>query len=115
MISQFISEDKIKEKCEILTNDPELIQKYNRIIEDNSPLFSTYAYDIGKHPNTGKDYRFNYRVRGEATPYISKFIPVNDLKRPAATEIVNKLTKHGIIKRMCFPWASALVWVSKAR
>ena len=40
---------------------------------------------------------------------------MNDLKRNAATEIVNKLTEHGIIKRMCSPWASSLVWVSKAR
>ena len=40
---------------------------------------------------------------------------MNDLKQNAATEIVNKLTEHGIIKRMCSPWASSLVWVSKAR
>ena len=77
-------------------------------------MFSTHAYDIGrcKNPDTGKE--FSYRVRGEASPYISKFIPVNDLKRNNATEIVNKLTEHGIIKHMCSPWASASVCVSKA-
>ena len=46
LIGQFISEDKIKDRCEMLTSDPELIQKYNKIIEDNSPLFSAHAYDI---------------------------------------------------------------------
>ena len=93
-----------------------MIQKYNNIIKDNSPLFSTHTYDIGrcKNPDTGKEYRFSCRVRGEATPYISKFIPVNDLIRNAATELVNKLTEHSIIKRMCSPRASSSVWVSKA-
>ena len=51
VISQFTSEDKIKDKCKILTDDPKLIQKYNRIIEDNSALFSTHAYDIGRCKN----------------------------------------------------------------
>ena len=60
-------------------------------------------------------YKFNYKLKGEVTPYILKFISVNDLKRPAATEIVNKLAEHSIIKRMCSPWASASVWVSKAK
>ena len=80
-------------------------------------MFSTHAFDIGtcKNPQTGQVYKFSYRLKGEVTPYISKFIPVNDLKRPAATEIVNKLTEHGIIKRMSSPWASASVWVSKAK
>ena len=79
-------------------------------------MFSTHAYDIGRcrNPDYGKEYRFSYRVRGEAIPYISKFIPVNDLKRNAATEIVNKLTEYGIIKRMCSPWDSSSVLVSKA-
>ena len=59
LVGQFISEDKIKDRCEILTDDPELIQKYNNIIEDNSPLFSTHAYDIGRcrNPDYGKEYR----------------------------------------------------------
>ena len=40
---------------------------------------------------------------------------MNDLKKPAATEIVSKLTEDGIIKRMISPWASASVWVSKSK
>ena len=60
------------------------------------------------------EIRIMERNIGEAIPYISKFIPVNDLKRNAATEIINKLTEHGIIKRMCSPWDSSSVLVSKA-
>jgi hypothetical protein len=37
------------------------------------------------------------------------------MKRPAATEIVSKLTEHGIIKRMFSPWVSSSVWVSKTK
>ena len=58
--------------------------------------------------------KFDYKLKGDVTPYISKFIPVNVLKRPVATKIVSKLTDHGIIKRMC-SWASSSVWVSKAK
>ena len=117
VINQFVSQDTVIDKCEILTDDPSLISKYNKIIEENGPLFSMHAFDIGKCRNTqtGEVYKFSYKLKGEVTPFISKFLPVNDLKRPAATEIVNKLTVHGIIKRMCSPWASASVWVSKSK
>ena len=117
VINHFVSQDTVTDRCEILTEDKALVSKYNEIIEANGPLFSTHAFDIGtcKNPQTGQIYKFSYRLKGEVTPYISKFIPVNDLKRPAATEIVNKLTEHGIIKRKSSPWASASVWVSKAK
>jgi hypothetical protein len=116
VINQFVSQNTVIDKCEILTDDPSLISKYNTIIEENDPLFSTHAFDIGefRNPQTGEVYKFSYKLKGEATPFISKFIPENNLKRPAATEIVSKLTEHGIIKRMSSPWASASVWVSKS-
>ena len=59
-----------------------MISKYNKIIEKNDPLFSTHAFDIGKCRNTqtGEVYKFNYKLKGEVTPFIP-FIPANDLKR----------------------------------
>ena len=44
-------------------------------------------------------YKFDYKLKGDVTPYISKFIRVNEQKIEAAAEIVSQLTKHGIIER----------------
>ena len=43
VINQFVSQDTGIDRCEILTDDPSLISKYNKIIEENDPLFSTHA------------------------------------------------------------------------
>ena len=117
IMNQFVSQDAVIDRCEILTDNQSLISKYNEIIEANDPLYSTHAFDVWKfrNPQTGQIYKFNYKLMGDVTPFISKFIPVNDMKRPAVTEIVSKLVEHGIIKRMCSPWAISSVWVSKAK
>jgi hypothetical protein len=37
VINQFVSQDTVIDKCEILTDDPRLISKYDNIIEENDP------------------------------------------------------------------------------
>ena len=63
VINQFVSQDKVIDRCEILTDDPSLISKYNKIIEENDPLFSMHAFNIGKcrAPQTGEVYKFSYK------------------------------------------------------
>ena len=72
VINQFVSQDTVTDRCEILTDDPNLILKYNKIIEDNDPLFSTHAFDIGKcrDSQTGQVYKFSHKLKGEVTPFI---------------------------------------------
>ena len=72
VINQFVSQDTVIDQCEILTDDPSLISKYNKIIEENDPLFTMHAFDIGKgrNPQTGEVYKFSYKFKGEVNAFL---------------------------------------------
>ena len=108
--------DKTIDQADILTSDPHLIRQYLNIISDNETLFSKHGFDIGQYKDKeGRIVTFHYHLLPGVTPYVSRFIPISELKRKAATTIIEKLLEHQIIERMCSEWAANAVWVKKAQ
>ena len=108
--------DKTIDQADILTKDPHLIRRYLNIISDNENLFSKHGFDIGQYKDKeGRIVTFHYHLLPGVTPYVSRFIPISELKRKAAGTIIEKLLEHQIIARMCSEWAANAVWVKKAQ
>ena len=115
----FVASDRIgnSDQPDILTTDPQLVNRYKSIIAENADLFSTSAWDIGlyKDPETGIPYTFKYRLKPEATPYVAKFRPISPMKQKAAQEMIDSLLAAGIISRRVCPWIANSVWACKSK
>ena len=111
-----ITPDKSNTGVTILTEDKDLRNRCETMLEAHKEIFSTSPSDCGqfKDPISGEPYYFQVRLKGLPPPR-QKTRFVSPAKVTAATQLVSALLANGIVKRRFSNYNSQSVYVAKKR